>query len=255
MMRTTYTRDLSQWMYHKRRPFPGAWLAPLQLPGIRGMWGNKSAANDAADFTRFNTTFSNSLNALGVMLSSNWPGISYIYAYTSNCDAWVDLSDQTHLAITTAQTIGGWFYLLAPNTAQALMIWHNVDEVFPENNAPVYLWLTGGAAQFGIYKIPTEYEATSGPVAANAWHFIVGRFTPSTEVAIFLDSIKASNTSGIPASCNDSAGPYMELDVLQAAVAYGDTATYLAQCWVCAYAVPDAMLNWLYAIQAPLYGR
>lgn len=53
---------------------------------------------------------------------------------------------------------------------------------------------TGGAA----------FVAQGLPTTLGVWHFAVGRFLPSTEIAIIVDGDKQVNTTAIPASCNVS---------------------------------------------------
>jgi len=53
---------------------------------------------------------------------------------------------------------------------------------------------TGGAA----------FPAVGLPTTLGVWHFIVGRFIPSAEIAIIVDGDKQTNTTAIPASCNVS---------------------------------------------------
>lgn len=43
--------------------------------------------------------------------------------------------------------------------------------------------------------------AAGGAAALGIWHFVVGRFTPSVEVAIFTDGDKRVNTTSVPSSC------------------------------------------------------
>lgn len=57
-----------------------------------------------------------------------------------------------------------------------------------------FLVSSNGAATFVSPILPAT--------AVGVWHFVVGRFIPSAEVAIFVDGVKAVLTAGIPATIN-----------------------------------------------------
>ena len=50
----------------------------------------------------------------------------------------------------------------------------------------------------------TLITATGSVLGTGVWRFIVGRFTPSTEVALFVDGEKTINTTAVPASIFNS---------------------------------------------------
>ena len=59
---------------------------------------------------------------------------------------------------------------------------------------------------FLIASAPAVFLSSpiSDAASVGEWHFVVGRFTPSTEVAIFLDGSKKTETTSIPAAINAS---------------------------------------------------
>lgn len=65
-----------------------------------------------------------------------------------------------------------------------LLTWDNLDQ-------PRFAMSGTGAA---------IVSAVAPPSTTGVWHFIVGRFTPSTEVAVFVDGDKTVNTTAIPSS-------------------------------------------------------
>ena len=73
-----------------------------------------------------------------------------------------------------------------------------------ENNASSS---TQSRARFAIYNSNTAYQVDSSTkVDDGSWHHIVGEFTPSTHVKIYVDGqLEATNTTSIPSSIdNDS---------------------------------------------------
>ena len=74
-----------------------------------------------------------------------------------------------------------------PNQGYALVV-SNAD-------LPGFLVSGTGGASVSAFALATTIAV---------WHFIVGRYTPSTEVAIFVDGDKTVNVTAVPASCNVS---------------------------------------------------
>lgn len=100
-------------------------------------------------------------------------------------------------------TIGGWFMVdtvpaqnggLITKDAPApergyTLVWRNA------NNVGFFISGNGAATNSVISQVSTIAQ----------WHFIVGRFTPSTEVAVFVDGDKTVDTTAIASQCNVSA--------------------------------------------------
>ncbi len=81
------------------------------------------------------------------------------------------------------------------------------------------------------------------------WYFVAGRFTPSSEVALFVDGNKDVNTTAIPASINVSAqafelGRYL---VDNARILHGK----VRDVFICASALSDALIEEIRATSAP----
>jgi len=106
-------------------------------------------------------------------------------------ETWVDSSIR-------GLTVGGWFMVDAGSgTARGII---SKDGVSPQRgygltvdatNSVSFFMSGNGAAIFGV----------AGPAfPLLEWTFLVGRFIPSTEVAIFTNGDKATSTTAIPAS-------------------------------------------------------
>jgi hypothetical protein len=251
--RTTYVRNLSQWLYHKQSPFPGAWLAPLQLPGIRGMW--TPTGPNILDMTSHGGDLANYNSSILVDQSTTWPGVAYLYASANPAQCTTTCASNPQLNIMGALTLGGWFSPVSPTTEQLVV--GTANSAFGAYLDPAYIKLkfitSGGVgiARFSIENGGVTYAADSAEIAISRWHFIVGRFQPSTKVSILTGSTWVDNAAGIPASIASSAGIYFGLLDGRAS---GAAATRLAQAWACAYAVPDHALTWLYKTQLSLFG-
>jgi len=99
-------------------------------------------------------------------------------------------------------TIGGWFMVDSTPGLDSGLI--TKDATGPQRGFAL-LWETVNRPTFFV-----SGNGTSGPSIAystlllDTWYFIVGRFTPSTEVAIFVNGTKLANTTSIPAAINVS---------------------------------------------------
>lgn len=103
-------------------------------------------------------------------------------------------------------TAGGWFMFDSlPGTSGGLL---SKDDVAPDRG----YYLAFGSAGVVTFSISgtgaAQVFAASGAVNLGAWHFVVGRFDPSIEVAVFVDGDKVTNTTAVPAQCNVSTGNF-----------------------------------------------
>ncbi len=103
-------------------------------------------------------------------------------------------------------TVGGWFRIEATPAGSSGLV--SKDGVSPQRGYSLY-WNSLNEARF---LVSSNGAATTVVISSSSiisqWHFIVGRFIPSTEVAVFLDGVKSVNTTAIPASCNVSTQPF-----------------------------------------------
>ena len=95
-------------------------------------------------------------------------------------------------------TCGGWFqmtsndFLMGAWQTAANQVWR----LFVNGSAPTFYVSSTGANSFSV---------AAGNITAGQWYFVAARYTPSTELAIWLNDTKTVNTTNIPASLYDSA--------------------------------------------------
>ena len=66
-------------------------------------------------------------------------------------------------------------------------------------------WTTSDEPFFAISGTGASLvTAISAASALGVWHFVVGRYVPSVEVACFVDGVKTVNATAVPASVNAS---------------------------------------------------
>jgi hypothetical protein len=87
------------------------------------------------------------------------------------------------------------------------------------------------------------------PAFANSWGWIVGRFTPGTELAIWVNETKTVNTTTIPASIFSGTSPFHigngDGNALDGAVSLQ---------FLCASALSDAVINSLFHQTRAMFG-
>jgi len=232
----------------RTRPYPRSFGAviggDLGLPGLHGFWPCSSIESgtiyDQSGQARH-------LTATDITLGIYNSVVSYLDFNGSTSNGL--RADEAGLDITGALTLGGWFYqdtLPTGGATRALLSKSNVatqrsyELAIVESGGSVFpriLITTGGssATQFSI--------AGTIPILAASWHFIVGRFDPTVELAIFDNyngvSGKTTNVASIPAAIFNSTSGF-SMASYNGASGFMDGRGTLAD--LCAAVLPDALL-------------
>lgn len=144
-------------------------------------------------------------------------------------------------------TMGGWFMVdSTPSLFSGLI---SKDKASPDRGY-VLGWNTTDAPQFQVSGNGTAVNSVAGPVATiGEWHFLVGRFIPSTEVAIFNDGDKSVNTTTIPSSVNVSA------QALEVGRTFNDNSRVIhakaRDVFICAASLSDALIEQIRVATSP----
>lgn len=172
-------------------------------------------------------------------------GINYLYDVSSSyqitgTEAWIASS-------LRGLTIGGWFMVESWTENFVGLISKHAD---PPERGYVLGIGTDFKPFFGASgtggDLPLAYASV---VTSGQWVFVVGRFIPSTEVAVFLDGDKSTNTTAIPSSINTST---QDFEVGR----YNDNDDYVLHgkardVFVCASALSDALIEEIRSASAP----
>ncbi len=158
----------------------------------------------------------------------------------TGAESWIDTSIQGF-------TVGGWFQAdTSPAQDSALAA---KDTSVPDRGWAL-LWQASDIPMFFVSGNGSAVSVvTSGALSVGAWHWIVGRFKPSTEVAIFQDGDKAVNTTAIPSTINVSAasmevGRYVQDN---SRIIHGRA----RDLFLCASALSDAVIEQLRVTSVP----
>lgn len=223
----------------------------IRLPGLRGYWPMSAVnylgraidhSNASVNLQRTGApTYAFDGNAY-VQL-----GVATDFLHTASgeldftgTEAWIDSGIR-------GLTFGGWFWIdVIPVAASGLISKHGV--------APQYgftlIVSTAGSPQVYISSNGTNnWTVVHSPLTINTWHFIVARFTPSTELAVFVNDAKVVNTTTIPAAINVSTQNF-EIG------RYSNDNSRIIEgrardVFICASALSDATLSDLYQASLP----
>jgi hypothetical protein len=185
----------------------------LAIPGLVGFWPMSSVKLNG-----------NARNLSGQDLTLTYNG-NGTYNYYNNLVPYADLDgngdfltrpDEADLRILGTETIfaaavrgltlGGWF-------------WVNALPVTPGTNYGLITKIGApGQYSYGLYFVDSTSQArmlvsvdgtavtliNTGNLTGGAWHFIVGRFIPSTSLSISADGVTTTNAVATPASIFNS---------------------------------------------------
>ena len=187
------------------------WLETIScfmgLRALRGFWPLSSTDNTGAvyDLSEQGRTLTNTNVSISV-LDSGLP-----YAIFNGTSSILQRADDAGLDITGALTFGGWFYLDSIGGTVALM---SKASAVPQSSFQIaYQATVPVGALFQITPTGSApFTVVSGngspPISAATWTWIIARYTPSSEMAIFVNSKKTINTTSIPASIFNSTAPF-----------------------------------------------
>lgn len=129
---------------------------------------------------------------------TNYLNVVTTYGITG-LEAWISSS-------LRGLTVGGWFMLDSLGANSGGLV--SKDNATPNRG----YYLSATTVPDVVFSVSGDGTvrtfATSAGTTVSEWHFIAGRFTPSSEVAVFVDGDKVVNVTAIPASINISTGNF-----------------------------------------------
>lgn len=226
-----------------------AWaLAPslfLALPRVAGYWPMSAGyTSDARNLVR--------VDGVDVDLVASAPTTYGQQGLTP----YLNLSGSNYLllaggvnnyySLATAFTVGGWFYVGGSAFGTLMSAYKETDRGWRlaarDVNLVEFLISNNGATFI-------QWRPTA-PFTRNTWCFIAARYTPSTEMALWVNNTKYTNTSSIYASLNPANA---SLSVGGQADGFNLMTGRAAHCFVCATALPDVQLQALYSLTRSLF--
>lgn len=234
----------------------------LSLPGLIGFWPmssiNRSADVQDLSGNAHHLTYNGNptINYRGIVPYMDFDGTGDYLSRADETD--FDITGtETHIASALrGLTMGGWFYFDTLG-ASTIGIMSKFAYTSPNTDQRSYQIVYHGSGYF-FFSISSDGTQTNesniiSTVAEQTgqWYFIVGRFTPSTEVAIFVNTTKNKNTTSIVASIYNSTRPF--------AIGGNDNFATLmdgraSMCFLCTAALSDGIIRGLYHQSRSLFG-
>lgn len=178
----------------------------VRLPGLVGYWpmGMRAAGNviehSGSGFNLSQTGTcptgydGNSFTHLGD--GTNYVWNSSVQLGLTGLETWID-------SALRGLTIGGWFAIDDFPSNQGGLI--TKFGAITEYGYALYV----NAAEDVTFSVSSNgsalFQVVSQVVGLGQWYFLVGRYTPATEIAVFANGVKTANTTAIPVSINASA--------------------------------------------------
>lgn len=223
----------------------------IRLPGLRGYWPMSAVnylgraidhSNASVNLQRTGApTYAFDGNAYAQL------GVATDFLYTASGELDFTGTEAWIASGIRGLTVGGWFKIqTSPSVAAGLIS----KDAAPTERGFVLAWSAADSPELNISGDGTaSVIVTHSAKTLNAWHFIVGRFTPSTEVAVFVNNDKVVNTTSVPASLNVSTQNF------EVGRFYNDNARVVhgqsRDVFICAAALSDATISDLYGASLP----
>lgn len=142
-------------------------------------------------------------------------------------------------------TVGGWFQMTSGDTLMS--VWLSAANfcwrLFVNGSVPTFYVSGNGSSSINV-------AATA--ITAGQWNHVIGRYTPSSQIAIFLNGVKTVNTTSVPASLFNASANF----AIGGNSAGGELLTGKASlCFLCHEPLADEQITILYQMSRHLYGR
>jgi hypothetical protein len=134
-------------------------------------------------------------------------GLVVYMNFARNLHCYLSRATEPGLAITGALTFGGWVWFGYKGRGKKTSIMGKWYEGVEERSYVLYksnteeITFSISATGSNALNTVTDYAINS---QANKWHYIVCRYTPSEEIALYVDGEWYTNIVDIPASIHDS---------------------------------------------------
>lgn len=176
----------------------------LALPGLRGLWLASSfdASGNVSDLSGQGRTLTYNGNP-----TFNYNGLVPYLAFDGTGD-YLSRVDEAGLDI-----LGTESYVASAAKGLTLVTWVKFSALGSQaavcskgvgGGANTSFWLdklAGDTVRFLVGDgADLQGPSSTATVGSSDWYFLCGRFTPSSEVALFLDATKYQDTTGIPAA-------------------------------------------------------
>lgn len=236
----------------------------LALPALRAAWSMSSVGHTFADIARDLSGGGNHLTGhvnvdFGYDVLIPYVEFDGAAAYLWRTDAgaidWADIIGGESYVIPTQRglTIGGWFYADALTAAMVTMGKGTGGGAAVEQY--MLFWRGDLANDPFLFRVSTGAALTSVTssviTATGGWYFVAGRFTPSTDVEIFVNG--TWDAAGAAPALLTDLGNSFTIGASSAPGAYLNGRASL--CFLCACAAPKVAISQFYHQTRVMFGH
>lgn len=214
----------------------------LALTGLRGFWPMSAFASGGNAFDQsgngrtltYNGNPTYNYDSVVPYIDLDGTGDFLSRADEAGLDI---LGTETYVAAAArGLTMGGWFWSDAtPAVISTLIAKYTFGVVYSYRLAQ----FAADVVRFQVNSAAPVSVTSSIALVKGAWHFLVVRFTPSIELAIFHDGVKTTNVVGVPASINNTNAPL----VIGGTAGGGELDGRASLCFLCAAALSDMIID------------
>ena len=225
------------------------------LPGLVGLWMcnsprssgamNDDTNNDVHMTNNNSALFSNDELAPCIVLNGSNQYFNFADA------AIVDITGTEAYIDNNGLSLGAWVNF--DNAASATEHVIAKQSLAAGNISYALIRLATGEIRMSVSVDGTAVTtiASASTVGASSWTFVAGRFDPSTELAVWVNSEKTTNTTSIPASIFNGTA---DLEIGSRGGGNGLLDGKIALVFLCASALSDAYITNLYQQSRGLFG-
>ena len=236
---------------------PPSVAAPfLALPGLRGLWtmGAFDGDGNAHDLSGHGHVLTYNGNPTygyaGFVPYIDFDGVGDYLNRADDAD--FDIAGTESYVAPGAQgvTLGGWFYIhTMPGARQYLRL---MSKGASTGNVRSYaLYVDVGRVVFLVSQDGASFSLAQIAITAGAWYWVVGRYIPGTEIAVFCNSQVNRRVTSIPAALYNSAvgfsigGQADGTNLIQARA---------SMCWLSAMALGNEQIGRPFTLTRGFYG-
>lgn len=233
----------------------------MALPGLVGFWPMSSvqrSTGNAYDLSGQGRTLTRNGNPAYTFFNGLVP-----YIDLDGTGDFLSRADETDLDIlgdgeggvftnpgAAGLTMGGWYWIDTTGADRIFASKFNVT-----GNQRSYIIYRDEVATVYRFIVSSDGTATTSvdssvATATGTWIFAVGRFTPSTEIAVFINSTKDINTTSIPASIFASTAGFLIGAASAGAVLLDGRAALV---FLCANSLGDDLISSLFSTSRILF--
>lgn len=229
----------------------------LGLPGLRGYWPMSAfdSSGNAIDQSGNGRTLTYTGNPTYNFTTQGGPYIDLDGTgdYFSRADeAGLDILGTEAYVATASRglTLGGWFWFDATGTQAMIAKYESSSQMaflLRLNTTTPTFYISDTGSDTSLKSV-----ASSVTVSTGAWYFVAARFDPSTELAIFVNGTKSTNTTTIFAAIFNSSALLRIGAVFTAGIQLIDGRA--GMCFLCAMLLSDTAIDNIYQNTKSYYG-